>query len=117
MELTGKNVIITGGAKGIGREIVRDMIDEGARVAVFDIDAPGLKELTQVHGTIFTYECDLTRPKQVEKSVNEFYNEFGRIDVLVNNAGLLYNSPLVSFAIDGVKNTILKCGIKYCKRI
>ncbi len=103
MELAAKNVIITGGAKGIGRTIVHSMLDEDANVGVFDIDSSGLSELKKNHKSVYTEECDLTNPKDVEDSVNKFYEEFGSIDVLVNNAGLLYNDPLIRFAAGGIQ--------------
>jgi 3-oxoacyl-[acyl-carrier protein] reductase len=103
VDLTGKNVIITGGTKGIGRAIAGAMLDEGANIAVFDIDTAGLDDFKNNHPDAYGYECDLTDPDQVEKSVDELYKEFGRIDVLVNNAGLLYNSPLIRFAPGGIQ--------------
>jgi 3-oxoacyl-[acyl-carrier protein] reductase len=103
VELTGKNVIITGGAKGIGRAIAGAMLEEGAHIAVFDIDTAGLADLKKNHPDINVYDCDLTDPERVEISVDALYKKFGSIDVLVNNAGLLYNSPLIRFAPGGIQ--------------
>jgi 3-oxoacyl-[acyl-carrier protein] reductase len=102
MNLTEKKVIVTGGLKGIGRVLVDKLIDEGAKIGVFDIDAEGLKDLKSYHENIFGFECDVSKFKQVSITVDKFYEEFKQIDALVNNAGILYSAPLVSLTPDGI---------------
>lgn len=103
MELKDKKIIVTGGVKGIGNSLVWKLISEGAIVGVFDIDAEGLKDLTENNQSIYCIECDVSDYEQVESSVDKFYKEFRKIDVLVNNAGLIYSSPLVSLTPGGMK--------------
>ena len=43
------------------------------------------------------FYCDLSKNGDVKKSINDFFNDFGSIDILINNAGILYNGPLVGF--------------------
>lgn len=103
MNLKGKKIIVTGGVKGIGNAITKCLLDHEAILGVFDIDNAGLKNLKKRNPEVLTFECDLTDPQQVEHTVNSFFNKFGEIDILINNAGMLFNSLLVSFSSDGIK--------------
>ena len=103
MDLRDKKVIVTGGVKGIGECLVGKLISEGAMVGVFDIDVEGIKDLERNNKNIYCIECDVSNYEQVAASVDKFYKEFQKIDVLVNNAGLIYNSPLVSLTPGGIK--------------
>ena len=103
MDLKNKTAIVTGGVKGIGYQLVQHLLSEKVRVGVFDIDGSGLKEIVKKHSEISVFECDITDPVQVERAVNKFFTEAGQIDLLINNAGFLYNSPLVQFAPGGIK--------------
>lgn len=103
MELKDKKVIVTGGARGIGRSLVEQLINEDAIVGIFDIDREQFKEIKETHPNVLCIECDATNPDQVEASVETFCEQFGKIDILVNNAGILYSAPLVSFSENGLK--------------
>lgn len=103
MNLKDKNVIVTGGANGIGRCLVEKLVNEGASVGVFDIDREGLNQLKEDNPGIYCRVCDVSDSKQVKESVEEFYNQFKRIDVLVNNAAFIYNSLLISLTPGGMK--------------
>jgi len=103
MELKDKKVIVTGGARGIGRSLVEQLINEDAIVGIFDIDHEQFKEIKETHPNVLCIECDTTNPDQVETSVETFCEQFGKIDILVNNAGILYSAPLVSFSENGLK--------------
>ncbi len=99
MELKEKHVIVTGGIRGIGNSIVRKFVTEGAIVGIVDIDKGNFDDLKRNNPeNVYFVECDVTDHEKVENSVNEFYNKFNKIDVLVNNAGILYSAPLISFA-------------------
>ncbi len=103
MDLKNKTAIVTGGAKGIGYQLVQQLLSEDVRVGVFDIDVSGLKEIEKRHPEISVFECDLTNPARVEQAVSQFFSDAGQIDLLINNAGFLFNSPLVQFAPGGIK--------------
>ncbi|MBT4731470.1 SDR family NAD(P)-dependent oxidoreductase [Candidatus Woesearchaeota archaeon] len=103
MNLEGKKVIVTGGVKGIGNNLVWKIIDEGASVGVFDVDVEGLKFLEKEIPNIYCIECDVTDYKSTETAVDKFYNNFGKIDILVNNAGILYSAPLIGIKDSGMK--------------
>ena len=95
---TGQAAFITGAAAGIGFRLACDMAKEGAAVAISDVDDGALKEagaaLAKAGARYLTLKCDVSDCAQVEKAVDEAYREFGRIDVLVNNAGILKNFPI-----------------------
>lgn len=103
MDLKDKKVIVTGGVKGIGHGVVGQLLQEGARVCVIDVDAAGLDRLAETNREVHCIQCDITDYGQVEESVDKFFKEARRIDVLVNNAGILYSAPLVSMTSGGIK--------------
>jgi len=102
MDLKGKNVIVTGGANGIGKCLVERLIAEDGNVGVFDIDAEALNSLGADYSRIYCKNCDVSDSQQVEESVDEFYQEFKEINILVNNAGLIYSSLLISLGKGGL---------------
>jgi NAD(P)-dependent dehydrogenase (short-subunit alcohol dehydrogenase family) len=84
----GKNVIVTGGAQGIGRAIVEAFLDEGARVFVADIRAEGLDRVgAGAPGVVETYVVDLADFDAAQAMVRKAIDRLGRIHVLVNCAG------------------------------
>src|SRR5215813_5238580 len=96
--LTGKVALVTGGNGGIGLGIVRGLMQAGARVAIVARNtekshaaARALAEETGVAPLVLT--ADVSSPDQVAAAVNEARDGLGRIDVLVNNAGISIRKP------------------------
>jgi NADP-dependent 3-hydroxy acid dehydrogenase YdfG len=88
--LLGKTALVTGGGSGIGLAVARGLLQEGARVAISGRDARTLQEAARSFGDgdqVLHHPCDVADPAQVEALVRAVTNRFGRIDVLVNNAG------------------------------
>jgi NAD(P)-dependent dehydrogenase (short-subunit alcohol dehydrogenase family) len=83
-----QKVLVTAGANGIGREIVRAFAAAGARVAACDIDEAGLSSLQAELPGIATFVCDVGRRTAVEHMVPAAVAALGGLDVLVNNAGI-----------------------------
>ena len=102
MDLKDKKAIVTGGVKGIGRRVVEKLTNEGAVVGVFDIDVEGIKAFKGNTQNVWCVQCDVTNYEQIKTSVDSFFQEFQQIDVLVNNAGILYSAPLVSITGKGI---------------
>ncbi len=87
--LTGKRVLITGGAGGIGTAIAERFIAEGARVAVMDRDQPALDRLNAaVPGIELSLTADVADPASVAAAYDALDAAMGGLDVLVNNAGI-----------------------------
>ena len=96
--LCGKVALITGGGTGIGRAIALAFAREGASVAVAGRRLEKLREvISEVQkqgGTGLAMECDVTRAREVERAVKGTVERFGRLNVLVNNAGTLHVSTV-----------------------
>jgi NAD(P)-dependent dehydrogenase (short-subunit alcohol dehydrogenase family) len=88
----GKTIIVTGGAVGIGRAISLILAQEGAKVAVTDLqDEAGRKvveEITKAGGSAAFWHMDVSNESEVKRMFAQIVGKFGGIDVLVNNAGI-----------------------------
>jgi 3-oxoacyl-[acyl-carrier protein] reductase len=97
--LRGKVVVVTGGAAGIGRAVARRFAREAARVAVWDVTAAaGLAaELVELGGEAEARQVDVTSAAAVEEATAAVVERWGRLDVLVNNAGIVRDAQLVKW--------------------
>jgi len=91
LQLKGKVVLITGGAKGIGAAIARGCASEGSIPVIVDRDAEAGNKLCselRVHGVCEAICADLLSPENCSAAVQQTLQQFGKLDVLVNNAGV-----------------------------
>jgi 2-dehydro-3-deoxy-L-rhamnonate dehydrogenase (NAD+) len=91
IDLAGRVAIVTGGAQGIGHAVAERMLQSGATVVLWDIDAARLTEAEAALaklGTVSTSTVELTLEADVEAATAEGVKRHGRIDILVNNAGI-----------------------------
>ena len=91
-DVAGNIVIVTGGAQGIGKSIVNDFAAAGATVAIADLNQEAgeatAAEVSEASGQpVVAYRTDVTNLENVQDTVQQVIDRFGRIDVLVNNAG------------------------------
>jgi 3-oxoacyl-[acyl-carrier protein] reductase len=102
MRLEGKISLITGGASGIGRATAKKFIQEGARVIICDVDMANGQETEKNLGENCTfYNVDISDRQRVQDWVEDVVGAHRRIDVLVNNAGILRDATLVKVK-DGI---------------
>ncbi len=93
-----KVVLVTGGSRGLGLVLARQLAAEGARLALLARSAEDLEAAAQSlanYGVpVLTLPADVQKPEQVEQAVREILSYFGRLDVLINNAGVIQVGPL-----------------------
>jgi 3-oxoacyl-[acyl-carrier protein] reductase len=98
MRLKDKVTLITGGAAGIGKATAERFLEEGAQVVICDVnEEAGQKVVESLGGKVVFYKVDVTDRQAVQAWVDDVATKFGRIDVLVNNAGILRDGQLVKF--------------------
>jgi NAD(P)-dependent dehydrogenase (short-subunit alcohol dehydrogenase family) len=99
-------VVVTGGANGIGRTYCEALLDEGASVVVADIDGDGARRLADLlaersgEERVMAVETDVTSPESTTNMAANTVARFGRVDVLVNNAGSYPHVPFASIDYD-----------------
>ena len=104
--LTGQTAIVTGGSRGIGWAICLDLAEQGARVVACARDESKLEALVaeakqrELSGEIVPRCVDVTRREQIDELVDWVVEQFERVDVLVNNAGITRDGPVWSMEDD-----------------
>jgi 3-oxoacyl-[acyl-carrier protein] reductase len=110
MKLENKVAVITGGAQGIGRTVALGMARDGARVVVADLQEEKGKsvarELQTLGGEAIAVEVDVASEASVKKLADQTFNRFGRVDILVNDAGVYLKSPVVAKSEEDWDKTI-----------
>jgi 3-oxoacyl-[acyl-carrier protein] reductase len=107
-----KVVLVTGSAQGIGRAIALKFAKEGAKIALNDIEAQKenlekvKEEIERLGSRANCYFADITKYEEVEKMMKEIEKDFGRLDVLVNNAGIIKDATLAKMSVEDWKKVI-----------
>ncbi len=98
IDLSGKTILVTGASRGIGKGIAKGLANAGARVAVhYNKSTEVAEQLADKIGNgAKAFQANLQHPEACKQLFENVIEEFGRIDVLVNNAGIFFNSPLES---------------------
>jgi short-subunit dehydrogenase len=103
-DLTGKTVLLTGGSRGLGLVMARQLVQQGVRLAICARDRAELErarvELQQCGGEVLTVPCDVTDRSQVDQMVQQVRDRFGSIDILINNAGTDLVGPMDLLTIE-----------------
>lgn len=105
-----KNVLITGGAGGIGRLVAEEMAADGATVILWDLNKEKLKEakksIQKAGGRVYTHVCDVTDSKLVYKTVEQVKRDCGNVDILINNAGVVTGKAFWDLTEEDIRNTM-----------
>lgn len=102
IDLSGKNIIVTGGARGLGYACVQKFIACGGQVALVDIDGDTARKSAEKLAGATAYACDLANPDDLKALHQKLADDFdGRIDILVNNAGIIsYRKEFEAISVD-----------------
>jgi len=102
MRLEGKVAVVTGGAQGIGRAIALGLGREGTKVVVADLQADKARgvvnELLALGSEAIPVEVNVANESSVKRLANTTFDRFGRVDILVNDAGVYLKSPVVGMS-------------------
>jgi len=102
MKLKGKKAVVTGGSRGIGRAIAIDLAKEGVDILInyysnTEEAKKTLEQLKKYSDNSFIYKADVSNENEVKEMVKISINKFGRIDILINNAGINIKSPFLEY--------------------
>src|SRR5712692_11710185 len=93
--LDGKSAIVTGSARGIGRATAELLVAQGAQVLINDLDGDVAEQAAgEITGETAVFAGDLTKPGVPDQLVQKAIDSFGKIDIIVNNAGYTLDAPL-----------------------
>jgi 3-oxoacyl-[acyl-carrier protein] reductase len=102
MRLAGKVSIVTGAARGIGLATALKFAHEGALLAICDVDKSGVddavRQVREAGGQALGFVVDVTQPSTIRAMVDAVMQKYGRIDVLVNNAGIVQDAQLLKMS-------------------
>jgi 3-oxoacyl-[acyl-carrier protein] reductase len=124
VKLKGRVAIVTGGARGIGKTVALTFIREGTKLAMVDVDKAILEaakdEIKKNREEVIAIPCDITRSLEVKAMVDQVRNAFGRIDILINNAGIIRRGTIETVTEedwDRVIQVNLKGTFNCCKAV
>jgi 3-oxoacyl-[acyl-carrier protein] reductase len=93
--LDGKSAIVTGSARGIGRAVAELLSEQGAQVLINDLDGDVAEQAaSEITGDTSVFAGDLTKENVPEQLVQKAIDDFGKIDIIVNNAGYTWDGPI-----------------------
>ena len=101
MKLSGKVAIITGAARGIGRACAERFLNDGVKVVICDVDTDALERTVTELGApkeLHAVHCDVARRADVDRVVATAVREFGRLDIMVNNAGVARSQDILDIS-------------------
>ncbi len=109
MKLKNRTVLITGGASGIGKIMVRLMLERKARVIIWDIHQESINQTLaefKTKGEIFGYHVDVADFAQIHEAVKKVKSEVGTVDVLINNAGIIVGKYFSEHTASDISRTM-----------
>lgn len=105
-----KNILITGGASGIGRLMGEYMAQKGGTIILWDINKKALKEtkeeISKKGGNVHTFLCDVTDKQKVYETADKLRETCGNLDILVNNAGIVTGKPFWECSDEEIEKTM-----------
>ena len=106
MQLQNKTALITGGGRGIGLAFARRYVDEGARVAIADVDVDRAQAAAETIGSqAIAVQMDVADQKSIKLGVAQAIDRLGHIDILINNAAVFTAAPIVDITAEDYQRT------------
>ncbi|MGI9526007.1 MAG: SDR family oxidoreductase [Weeksellaceae bacterium] len=108
-DLRNKIVLITGGASGIGKIMVRLMLEREAQVIIWDINQKGIDDTISAFsekGKVYGYRVDVSQIKEIQQAAQKVKSEIGTVDVIINNAGIVVGKYFHEHTAADIANTM-----------
>ena len=106
-DIAGKTVLITGAGMGMGRLFAIKFAHASCNLVLVDVNKQALeKTASELHGAVHTFICDISDNEQVRSLVGKVHTDAGLIDIIVNNAGVLYGYPFSQCPDECIARTI-----------
>lgn len=102
----GKVVLVTGGSRGLGLALARELVKRRAQVAITARDTEELGRVANELGDVLAVPCDLADPPQIDDMLHEVEAELGAVDVLINNAGIIQVGPMETMTLDNYEHAM-----------
>ncbi len=103
-DLKGKVALVTGGGRGLGEQMAKALAEAGADVVVCSRKLDNCQQIADELGDMgvrsLALECDVTRPEDINRTVAEVIEQFGAIDILINNSGATWGAPVVDMPLE-----------------
>jgi NAD(P)-dependent dehydrogenase (short-subunit alcohol dehydrogenase family) len=104
--LSGKTAVVTGAGSGIGAAIAEAFASKGVRLALLDLDLANAKAKAAEFGNAEAFGCNVADPTSVETAIQAVIAKFGRIDILVNSAGIVDLAPAETISLKAWQRTL-----------
>ena len=121
-DISGRKALVTGSARGIGKVLALTLAEAGCDVSLVGLHIEGVEEtaaeITGMGVRALAYQADVSKKDEVDKAFTETANEFGRLDICVNNAGVSFQMPIEDMPEDewdNIINTNMK-GVFLCSQ-